>query len=261
MVKPRPLVPWFANFPIVFIDPKEDGLAASLDRKFQGIKSVVFENWEDFYRILEPPKDAAPAQSGRTIPAGVKAIFVHHAFAGEKPVEKWTKIKELLKARGSEPKFFLISSEDYSDNQEREFSEVFTDIFYRPTDRLHVGESLYHHFPGLQTKDDPINIKWIALREKVKSAGPVKVVEFSEAGFVIEYYRPITVGSFREIIPWQPYEVGAPELIASCNYSEEFKGKKNTFLNHFVLFGMTDFFLKSIRIWIRNNYISSKENS
>ncbi len=74
----------------------------------------------------------------------------------------------------------------------------------------------------------------------------------------MEYKRRVDVGEFREIILWQPDELAAPELTAVCNFSEASQSKKGVFLNHFVLFGMTDHFLKSIRIWIRNNHILSK---
>ena len=81
----------------------------------------------------------------------------------------------------------------------------------------------------------------------------------SEAGFIMEYYREISIGAFREIVLWQPYEIGAPELMSNCNFVEEASGKMGTYHCQFVFFGMSDYFLKHIRIWIRDNYILSKE--
>jgi hypothetical protein len=60
---------------------------------------------------------------------------------------------------------------------------------------------------------------------------------------------------------WQPYEIGSPELLATCNFVEENKGEKGVFNCHFVFFGIGDQFLKHIRIWIRDNYVLSKEGS
>jgi hypothetical protein len=88
---------------------------------------------------------------------------------------------------------------------------------------------------------------------------PVTVNEISEAGFVMQYYRSVAVGSFREIILWQPYEIGAPELLATCNYCEENPAQKGSYNCHFVFFGISDHLLKRIRVWIRDNYILSKE--
>jgi hypothetical protein len=96
-------------------------------------------------------------------------------------------------------------------------------------------------------------------QEIIKTANPVSVSEISEAGFVMTYYRSIGVGSFREIVLWQPYEIGTPELLATCNFVEELG--TNNFKCHFVFFGISDHFLKHIRVWIRDNYIHSKEGA
>ena len=95
----------------------------------------------------------------------------------------------------------------------------------------------------------------------LKVATQVKVSEFSEAGFTMQYYRSIGIGSFREIVLWQPYEIGAPELLATCNFVEENQGQKGVFNCQFVFFGISDHFLKHIRVWIRGNYILSKDQS
>lgn len=189
------------------------------------------------------------------------AIFLSYRLLGENAKERWTLVKDLFANRGAEPKLFLMAAQDYTDAQEREMATYLTDIFFKPLDRAYIVQKMDHIFSTISAKGEEISQKFIARDDLVKVANPVSVSQMSEAGFVMQYYRPITIGSFREIILWQPYEVGAPELLANCNFSEEAQGKKGVFNNHFVLFGMTDHFLKNIRVWIRNNYILSKEGS
>jgi hypothetical protein len=195
------------------------------------------------------------------LPAKPLAVLFSHRFLGESPVERWNLISELFKKRSAAPKLIMLSAQDYTDAQEREMAAYLTDIFFKPIDRSYLVCKFHLFFPGLKIIGDPIDHRYIINQELLKVANPVKITEFSEAGFIMEYGRAIEIGSFREVVLWQPYEVGAPELMATCNYCEEVQGSKGSFLNHFVLFGMHDLFLKSIRVWIRNNYILSKEKS
>ncbi len=199
-------------------------------------------------------------QKSSRLPEKVDVVMVSHRFLGDAPAERWAFIVETLKKKGVEnPKIFLLSVKDYSDAQEREMSSYLTDIFFRPVDRAYLAMKFYYFFPLLKVQDEPINLKTINEASIIKAANPVKVSELSEAGFVMEYYRAISIGSFREMVLWQPYEIGAPELLSNCNYTEEKQGEKGVYSCHFVFFGMTDHFLKNIRVWIRDNYIMSKE--
>ena len=45
-------------------------------------------------------------------------------------------------------------------------------------------------------------------KEKFEVGNPVQVTEISEAGLVMNYYRAITIGSFRRFILWFPVEIG-----------------------------------------------------
>ena len=83
--------------------------------------------------------------------------------------------------------------------------------------------------------------------------------EMSEAGLVMSYYRAITVGSFRRFILWFPMEIGQPVMLATCNFNKENEAEKGLYENHFVFFGMQDVFLQHVRVWIRENYVLSKQ--
>jgi hypothetical protein len=199
-------------------------------------------------------------QKSSKLPAKVDAIFVSYRFLGDAPAERWNWVSEALKGKGGPvPRIFLITTQGYSNAQEREMALYLSDIFFHPIDRGYLALKFHYFFPYLQVLDEPLALKTIPESHSLKVANPVKVVELSEAGYVMEYYRPISVGSFREIVLWQPYELGAPEMLSNCNFTEEQQGKKGVFSCHFVFFGMTDHFLKNIRVWIRDNYISSKE--
>jgi hypothetical protein len=194
------------------------------------------------------------------IPDRLDAIIVGQKFLGEAPAERWNWVIETAEKRGGKkPRIFLLTTQDYSDTEEREMALYLTDIFFRPVDRGYLAMKFHYLFPYLQVQEEPLVIKTIAESHPLKVANPVKVVEMSEAGFVMQYYRPISIGSFREMVLLQPYEVGAPELLSNCNFTEEVQGQKGVFSCHFVFFGMTDHFLKNIRVWIRDNYITSKE--
>src|SRR6185312_15078671 len=188
----------------------------------------------------------------------VDLLVVSHRFFNEGAQERWTHVVESLKNRfGKAPLIFMTAKKDFSDREEREFGKYVTDIFFKPIDRSYFEHKIKWAFPRLLEKGDKIHLSTVIREEIIKAANPVSVSEISEAGFVMQYYRPIGVGSFREIVLWQPYEIGAPELLATCNFVEE--GGKDISKCHFVFFGISDHFLKHIRVWIRDNYILSKE--
>lgn len=190
----------------------------------------------------------------------VDLLIVSHRFFSDTSQERWTHVIETLKNRfGKAPLLFMTSKKDFSDREEREFGKYVTDIFFKPMDRSYFEMKMKWAFPRLLEKGDKIQIHTVIREEIIKTANPVPVSEISEAGFVMQYYRSIGVGSFREIVLWQPYEIGAPELLATCNFVEEIG--KDGFKCHFVFFGISDHFLKHIRVWIRDNYILSKDAS
>jgi hypothetical protein len=94
---------------------------------------------------------------------------------------------------------------------------------------------------------------------KMKAATGIQVTELSEAGFVMKYSREIPIGQFREIVLAPPYKWGEPEMLAQSNFIELVDGKKDEIKNHFVFFGASDNFLKTIRRWILTTYVQSKD--
>lgn len=215
-------------------------------------------------KFVEPSKDEQVAWMIKhsAISKPVHMIVVNHRYFTEGTEERWTKVTETLKSKfGIAPKIVMTAKRDFTDKEERGWAHVIHDIFFKPVDRSYFNQKMKFFFPHLKAKSEVVEIHTVEKVEVIKAVNPVNVSEISEAGFVMEYYRPMSLGSFREIVLWQPYEVGAPELLATCNYVEEVQGKKNAFNCHFVFFGINDHFLKHIRVWIRDNYILSKEKS
>lgn len=190
-------------------------------------------------------------KSHAKLPESIDGVFLTDLYIDYENLDRFTD--------SSFGKIFILAKKDPSDSEKRILGGKFSDIFFKPIDKMWLSHKLISYYNQLNVKEsDPIIEHEIKVDEIIKAANPIKVTEISEAGFVMEYYRSIDVGDFREMVLWQPYEVGAPELLAQCNFSEPGKEKKNIFYNHFIFFGATDHFLKHIRVWIRDNYVLSK---
>jgi hypothetical protein len=210
------------------------------------------------FKDLTDPEKVDYLKSVAKIPEKIDFLIISHRFAGDNPTERWSGILDQLEKRtGSRPILYLTSKRDYNDTEEKELAKAFQDVWFKPIDKLYMFHKLKAYFPGLREVGDPIALKPYLSPEVIKAANPVRISEISEAGFIMNYSREIDIGKFREIVLWQPYEIGAPELLATCNYSES-KGKEGVD-NHFVFFGTSDHFLKNLRKWILSNYVNSKE--
>lgn len=132
------------------------------------------------------------------------------------------------------------------------------EIFFTPLDKTYIFKKL------LKTKTSLVNKTETTIASRkdssaLKVANPVEITQISEAGLIMKYYREISIGAFREFVLWRPEELETPEIIGTVNYTEKDKGGGNYFLNHFVFFGMKDYYLKHIRLWLREAYIKTKE--
>jgi hypothetical protein len=212
--------------------------------------------------IIEPTKEEQLQclEKNSRLQKAVHLIIANHRLFGDGAVERWTAVKEsLMKRFNVEVKIIMTSKKDFSDAEERGLGAVLHDIFFKPVDPGYLVQKIKTFFPGLSEKLERVKIPTVAHSEILKAVNPVKVIEISEAGFILEYTRPIDIGNFREVVLWQPYEIGAPELLATCNFVEESPAQKGVHNCHFVFFAATDYFLKHIRVWIRDNYVLSKE--
>ncbi|MFN7729972.1 MAG: hypothetical protein ACK5P7_12510 [Bdellovibrio sp.] len=192
------------------------------------------------------------------IAKGIDFMFISNRFAGPDRLDLWTEVLARLKVmtRSDQIRTTVLSAQDFTDEEERQMARVFDDLSYVPVERVYVMQKMLLMNPGLEILEDPVEIYSIPHKEVIKSARPAEIEELSEAGLVMKYERNVSVGSFREFVLWQPYEIGAPYITATCNYAELVGSEWKL---HFVFFAMKDVLLKAIRNWILENYILSKE--
>ena len=184
-------------------------------------------------------------------------IFVDHGHVAGNEIEE---IDTLLNAHTTKNiGICLLCPRILAEPLEWELSSRIEDIFYSPFNRSYIVKSLKKKWPGLIAKEELFESHHDT-EQTIHVSGSVKLVEVSEAGLVIEYHRPITLGSFREFHFTMPDETEVPELLAQCNFSAPGTDKK-IFLNHFVFFGLRDHELKFIRRWMLNYYVEEKQKA
>lgn len=151
---------------------------------------------------------------------------------------------------------YLLSPRIFPEALEFELSALVGDIFYAPFNRSYIVKTLKRSWPDLRNREEIFENhgEWTL---QIHVSNPVKVIEVSEAGLIMEYHRELAVGTFREFIFWMPNEVAVPELLGQCNFCEPTADKK-AFNCHFIFFGLQDIQLKHMRLWMLHNYIAGK---
>lgn len=157
----------------------------------------------------------------------------------------------------TELKVFATSEKSVEESSLRKMPKWLYDIHY-----------FHHDFSDLCRKINlftvrPLdaNFKFFAQKSEVRVANPIELIEISESGLAVKYYRPLSLGSFRKFVLPKLTGEKVLEYLASCNFSEPDPNNKELHVNHFVFFGVKDLFLKNIRVWIRENYAHEKEKS
>lgn len=260
---------------IAFICKEEElreNFKYNIEKSFLNVKVHLFSHLQEFVYAVDP--DLARKEKKNIdfdklppVPGTFHAIFGEESLFEENFKERWQSILETvqkkLRAPSGNPsgktELFLVSKKTYSDSEERALGEILKDIFFLPMDSIYVSKKLMVFLPQL-SPSETFNVVTIEQKHLAKAASPIEISEFSEAGLVMKYYRPISAGAFREFVLWLPHELDLPEFLATCNFSEESKNEKSLFFNHFVFFGMSDHFLKHIRRWILQNHVASKES-
>lgn len=154
-----------------------------------------------------------------------------------------------------------IPNEDDLKNHATEYR----DIFLRPLDRSYFYKKMKIHINALSEKV-PNHLLNITSREVIKVANKVKISEISELYVNLVYSRELQFKEFREFVFLSDDETQTVELPAFCHYTEKAAstGAKDDpagFLHQFVFFGMTDYLLKQIRLWLLHNYITSNQKN
>jgi hypothetical protein len=242
----------------------------NMEKSYSNAKILLFTNLQDFIYTIDPElakKDKKEFDSKHPkITDSLHAIFGDEFLFEGNFKERWQNILDTVKTKIPPPnsnpskktELYLLTKKTYTDSEERILGDIVKDIFFLPMDTLYITKKLMLYLPQLSPVEE-IQLPTVDHYQIAKAARPIEISEFSEAGLVMKYNRAIRNGAFREFVLWLPHELDLPEFLATCNYSEESKGEKNVFFNHFVFFGLNDHYLKHIRRWILQNHVLSKE--
>lgn len=200
----------------------------------------------DYYSEQETLKD----------PLGL--VIIDQVIVQSVAKEVWDNFQEVYKKKfGQDIQWVILTESQIEETKLRETRSGVLDIHQSGVDFLLLARKI-NFFLG-QNFDE--NFKFFASNSPLSVANPIEIHELSESGLVMKYYRPISPGSFRKFVLPKASGGKVLEYLAACNYSEPDSSDKTTQLNYFVFFGITDAFLKNIRIWIRENYAAEKEKA
>lgn len=225
---------------------------------------LQFQRSNGKVQISEPDLQARLKflRSRRSVKQTITAVIVNGRDFSPENLGAWENMKKAMSEELSEmPACYVISERIYTDEQKKLLAPYFDDIFYSPVDRAYFIQKMVFRFPGLKILEDPVQLSEKKMPAVIKTANPVEVEELSEAAMTMDYYREISAGSFREFVLWQPYDYRSPQLLGSCYACEPKEGKDAGYKVYFVLYGMRDQLLKAIRLWIRDNYVNTKNKA
>lgn len=204
----------------------------------------------------------------QNLPTQFDMVIANYEFLEAEKQKFWDNLCKLFTDRAAKaglptappPDLYLVSRRKIPAEEMRDLSRWTKDVFFTLFDKSYIYKKLITHRSTLLNKT-PTTLASLPEDVALKVANPVEITEISEAGLVMKYYRAIGIGSFREFILWRPDELENPEIIGTVNYSEPNKDGDKGVFNHFVFFGMKDYYLKHIRLWLREAYIKAKDKS
>jgi hypothetical protein len=163
---------------------------------------------------------------------------------------------------GAETKYFLLAGAPFDEEKLKKLQPNYLDIFTHPMDRSYFYKKIKIFFPDLNYTEPPDMLN-LATSEKLKALTMVKLTEICELYVNFTYYRELPLETSREFAFIGDDETQIVELPGFCNFTEKSQRKdennKDTFLHQFIFWGMTDHYLKQIRIWLLSNYIQKKQ--
>lgn len=190
-----------------------------------------------------------------------KAIYDHHICINMTDI-KFENFSEMFK-----PECIHVWHPPVNPKEDdlKQIATEYRDLFPRPLDRAYFYKKMKIHLNALSEKE-PSHLINITSHEILKVANKVKISEISELYVNLVYSRELQFKEFREFVFLSEDETQTVELPAFCHYTEKAAGTGQKddpggFLHQFVFFGMTDHFLKQIRLWLLHNYIISNQKN
>ncbi len=176
----------------------------------------------------------------------------------------WEALKTLYATEVAGPPIMhLLANRAYNDDDKKRLEPVFEDVFFAPLDRAYFLLKLIYSRFAMTVLEDKLYVTEKNISEKVYAAARVQIEEISEAGIGFRYPGIVDKGSFREFVLERPNDAAAPVLTGICYACDEIEERdktKESFSNvYFVFFGVRDHELKFIRLWIRENYVHTKD--
>lgn len=172
--------------------------------------------------------------------------------------QSWTVLRESVKAKSKVELMVMGFTENpLAEEKLRELPEFVSDVICFQHDRTELMRKLCVFLN--RPMDE--NFKYHQITEATRVALPIQLVELSESCLIMKYNRTLPIGGFRKFV--LPKATGGEvlEYLATCNYNEVDKNDKNIVNNYFIFFGITDAYLKNIRVWMRDNYAHAKEKA
>lgn len=226
---------------VALIDTKEDKLSklkADLESRFTNLKAE--------YVMVDPEKLQRLEKSYDFV------LVLNHELDAE----------ALKKNFSAETKMFLLPSAAIKEEELIKNQPFYADIFAHPLDRSYFYKKLKIFMQDLEFSE-PSDMLNLATSEKLKALNMVKLTEICELYLNFTYYRELPLETTRQFAFISEDETQIVELPGFCSFTEKSQRKdennKETFLHQFIFWGMTDHYLKQIRIWLLSNYIQKKQ--
>jgi hypothetical protein len=185
-------------------------------------------------------------------------FLIAEEYLNEEKLPFWLEYLAQAQKKSSETRYLALFSKQPDEKFIRQLGWI-TDVFDETNESAYIERKLAWLGGSPKALAEQSEAPFLRDgKELIRVANPVEVAELSEAGLVINYYREIEVGAYRKFVFARRGESFIEDL-AVCNFSVVHPTEKELFQCHFVFFGSTDDQLKSIRLWILENYVQSKQ--
>lgn len=177
-------------------------------------------------------------------------------------VLNWSDVgpEALKKEFGEQTKFFWLLEGFAIEDDRTKVVGKYADCFILPIDKSYMFKKLKIHVADLEPKEE-IELLNIFSHEKMKSANLIQISEINEIFLTFNYHRELTYKTFREFTLFSDDERNMIELPAFCAFAEKNGNEKGKFIHQFLFFATTDHYLKAIRVWLLQDYISQKQKN
>jgi hypothetical protein len=231
---------------VLIQDVENTEIKEFLEKKYRNIEVEIIL---DEAKMTETYKDKK----------SIHAVIVNLKEFEKESLQKWKAVVDHTAGMINTGIVFLATiNREFNDTDKNEFSDMMTDIVQIPLDRTYLFKRISHWLPQLVTAEEEVSCLSKKVEKVLKVASPVDLVEISEAGLSMKYYREIEHNSFRRFSLGTADSSDAPEILGTCYFHEKVG---DAYVNHFVFFGITDHYLKKIRKWILDSYILTKQSA